>query len=799
MTVSRKLENRGRMNLIATVVATIAIGILVNVLVSGARIRADLTENSVNLLSEASRAAAQALDGLEVRVYVSPDLPESIPMGGGREMKLQGLPRKLQDKLAEYAAYAPGMTITRVTDDLIGEAERNRVKTFAGRGADLSEAGRFEFKKYVLGLSFHWKNQVEVFELALQPEYYEFEITRRLVRLKDKAEFAVTMKDMLEAAKGVGDAVKACVVALEEASGEEDAPADPLALLTGEGNEKRLATMKGAAPNVKAACGGLSTPIERAKGIKTDLEAFSRVVLISEALMKETEAFTGALEGQEAPPVPQLVGSLQRLVAIGKAVDGEVRAVEDSPGQRRIGFVCHAKAFCPFPDPEPLYPRELAMAATQNPQGGQMVQQQLSFLDRLQEQISMVLQQVNQGLFRGRGFDIVRVDLDDDLPDDLAALVVFGPSGDFTDWQLHQLDQFVLRGGSLVAFVAPWDVGLQRFGKGGQLEKPSMARLTSNFNAFLAHYGLKPNGALVLEPTSHGELSLMQFLQQGDRLVPFQSVPVPYPMLPTFSDMDESDPLVRATPTLTLPFTTWFELSPPPGVETVALVSSSTKAASVNETAFPLDPRQQLDAVAKNPAGKAMAVVAQARGEFTSWFSGKTRPEKPETDKPDDAPDDTADDPAVDTPTNREVLDKGKGRILAIGSNLGLTSLGKDVIFEGFDPTDIASQDGFGKLFGKLEDFRLRFENWSSRLDQVQQTLQGNLQFLQNVLDWSVQRDAIAELRSKQYAERPLELTEASDQTFVRTVGVALSPVLLVVFGALWSMRRRARRRRLSA
>jgi hypothetical protein len=792
MTHASKTQARGRLNLAITIAAAIAIGLLINILVAGVRVRADLTENDLNVLSDASRQAVRDLEGLEVRVYISPDLPDTVPAGGGRDLRLTNLPRLLSDKLSEYAAYGSGMSITRVTEDLVGEAERNRIRTFAGRGAEMSTSGSIEFKRYVLGASFHYKNQVEVLETALQPEYLEFEITRRLVRLKAKAEFAVTMKDMLDAARGVGDTVRSCVEALEKAKGDDSGTADPLALLSPEGNDKTVTAMKGAAPAIRTACSPIGDAVTKARTVKTNLEAYTRVNFIAEVLQKETTAFVDALSGAEVPPAPQLVATHQRLVQIGKAIDNEVRAVEDSPGQRRIGFVCNARAFCPFPDPEPLYNAELArMMGGQDQQ--QMMQQQLMFLDRLQEQIGMILQQINQGLFRGRGFDIVRVDLDKDLPDDLAALVVYGPTGDFSDWQLHQLDQFVLHGGSLVAFISPWDVGLQLWGKGGEIEKPRMIKQNSNFHAFLAHHGLRVNGALVLEPEAHGDLSLMQFLRQGERLVPFQSVPVPYPMLPTFSDMDTSDPLVRATPTLTLPFTTWFELEQRQGLETTALVRASRRAASVDDAAFPLDPQQQIETVLRNPANRDMAVVALARGEFTSYFNGKTRPEKPKTDA-----DKESDKNATEPPSPRATLEKGSGRVLAIGSNLGLTSLGKDVIFEGFKTEDVMPQGG-GALFMKLEDFRTRFENWSTRLDQVQATLQNNLQFLQNVMDWSVQQDAIAELRSKQYAERPLDITDSTDHTVYRALGIALSPALLLVFGAFWTLRRRARRRSLAA
>jgi len=84
------------------------------------------------------------------------------------------------------------------------------------------------------------------------------------------------------------------------------------------------------------------------------------------------------------------------------------------------------------------------------------------------------------------------------------------------------------------------------------------------------------------------------------------------------------------------------------------------------------------------------------------------------------------------------------------------------------------------------------------RIGQVQQTLQSNLQFLQNVLDWSVQREGLAELRSKQYAPRPLSVMEGGDKSFIKAIGLLLPTLLFLGFGGLWLMRRKSRTRRLA-
>src|SRR5690606_18279225 len=140
-----------------------------------------------------------ALDDLEVRVYISPDLPETVRDPSGQEIVLRGVAQKLRDKLEEYRSYSDGkMTLTWVTDDVVEQARKANLQIFSGEEATARD-NRLEFKQYALGASFHYKNVKAELPLAFYPEFYEFEITRILLRLKDKAEHSLLMKDVLAA------------------------------------------------------------------------------------------------------------------------------------------------------------------------------------------------------------------------------------------------------------------------------------------------------------------------------------------------------------------------------------------------------------------------------------------------------------------------------------------------------------------------------------------------------------------------------------------------------------------------
>lgn len=189
-----------------------------------------------------------------------------------------------------------------------------------------------------------------------------------------------------------------------------------------------------------------------------------------------------------------------------------------------------------------------------------------------------------------------------------------------------------------------------------------------------------------------------------------------------------------------------------------------------------------------------LTVAALAKGTLESFYKGKPAPAKPAKEGEPKPEEPKSDVPGKDLPK----LDQGAGRVLVVGSNLGLLPLSTDAIFEGFNIGMIAGQGGGIENFEKFRGYQVNYQNWSMRIGQVQHTLQSNLQFLQNVLDWSVQREGLAELRSKQYAPRPLSVMEGGDRSVIKAIGLLLPALLFLGFGALWMLRRRARTKSLA-
>ena len=775
----------GGLYALALVLGTLAIAALVNVISQGAFGRLDLTENNLNTLSQASIDAVAALDEVEVTAYISTDLPETIQDPSGRERVMRLVVQKFKDRLEEYRSYSQGkMSLRFETDEVVERAKAAKLQAFAGDEATATD-GQLKFKEYVLGATFSYKNVMEVMPLAMHPEHFEFELTKIFTRLKDKAANSVLMKDVLRAGESVDKAIESCNTSVSAAKPADKAPTNPFGLLSKEASEARIAAFVNALPTIESDCAAVESALGDAKAHEGRHDNLDRVLLLANAFQETLTAFKAGLSASDEQQRGQAAAIVQQLTAIGDEVGREYDDLVDAPGRKSVGFVCVGQSFCPFPAATPLIPAELQPVIGQkNPFAQQIVGQ----LQKMEERMSMILANVEQNLFRRRGFHIERVDLNGPVPTSVSSLVVFGPKGAFSPWQLYQIDQFVLRGGSLVVFANPWDVSLQNLSPQGEMSVSGLKKNSSNIGEPLAHWGINPSGDLVAEPQANDEITVLALIRQGQLTWQTQRK-FPYPLLPVLSDFDDTSPLVRSVASLSLPYTTHLELSQAEGREVTPLVSTSASAVSVSDPTFPVEPNAQTGRLATMQGGTPLVVAATSTGAMTSYFKGKEAPADPNS-KEDKEADAAKSEASADTR-----LDQGEGRILVIGSNLGLEPLGRDAIFEGFELTMLTEQNF--EIMDTARQWVANLQNWEVRLGQVQHTLSDNLQFLFNVLDWSIQQEGLVEIRSKQYTRRPLAQLDEGEQTMTKAVAIGLVPLLFIIFGVVRTLMRRARTRRL--
>lgn len=787
-----------RTNALVQVISILGILVLLNVLGMWVFGRVDLTQNRRYTLSDVSREAVRALDDVDVQVFISKDLPATVSAGYGRERDIRGVDREFLDKLAEYQSYSGGnLRINVVTEDIEDKAAKAKLELFTGKKAEVAQDGVLEFKKYAIGATFQYRNQMEVFAQAMEPEYFEFEVTKILMRLKEKYEKSAGMKDVLDAGKAITDATKACGEKIDGYRKKDGAaaPGGALSALVGGGSGDALANLRADRQEFKRQCDAVAGSLASAATYKGKNELLDQLLSTAQSYVGLLDELSRQLDqgaaqgGQPGQGDQKAAMVLERLSSLDEVVERDNDNLKNSPGRKAIGFLCGHREFCPFADRPLMRPELAAMLGQRNP----LVQQFVGQAKQIEDQINMVNEQIRKGVFTRKGLTVKRIDAGEDIPDDVEVLVVYAPQKPLSQRDLYNIDQFLLSGRSVLFFLNQWDVAVYNVKKGGEGFDP--AELTfdelhregypTNLDDFLAAYGAKPNRDLVVEPASFEPITIIQLQKQGQFTLQSQRE-FPFPLLPTFTEMDRQHVLVRRLSNLTLPYASTIEITEAargnPAIEVTELVKTSADATATTDN-LELSPPMLLRQVKSlSPNGpKPVAVVL--KGEFRSFFDGKEVPARDEK-KPD--PENLTPQPK---PVDRPFLAKGAGRLLVVGSNLGLENLSSEKVFEGFSMSQLTS--GTADFFLKLKDYVANFQNWQLRLTQVSPIVQANLDFLFNALDWGVQNEGLVDIRSKGLVHRPLKQLSDGAQTAVALSLIVGLPALFAVFGFLRFVSRR--------
>ncbi len=801
-------------NALILLCAGIGIVVLVNLLAGRVYVRADLTAQGVHTLSDASKQAVRALDDLEVRVYISKKLPAEVSRWG-RTIPLQGVERQFLDKLSEYESAAEGrMTLVRVEEDIERKAEAANLQLFSADEARVQEGGRLEFTRYALGASFSFRNVSEVLPLAIEPEHYEFEITRILVRLKDKYEEGRLMADILGAGDEAFNAVKECneavakyTTATPEAGGDRGAGTNPL-IAGAEKAQQQISDLQAHRGDIQKACGkidgAVATATAKLRGRNQDLD---QLIANIAQYMRYYEQFDQTAGAGDPAQVQQAFRVAVALGQLFSNIDGAYQTLKSAPGRKTIGFFCGHDEFCPFPSDKPIIDEQIAgLMAQKNPLAKHFVEQ----AGAIEQQVNRINQQINQGLFRARGFEVQRVPKGEKISDDIDALVVFAPTKPLDQRDMFELDQFLLSGRPVIVLLKHFDVTLQNLNPETEnLDLTSYATTESNVDQWLSNYGVVARKELVMEPRANGSVTVMNVEKRGRIALQSQRNYV-YPLLPTFTDLNREHVLSKGLTHLTLPYVSPVEVTPElrkrPNVEIVELVRSSPNAVVMAQNIEILPPKL-LDQISRQAPSGTTPVALFVKGNFDSQFSKAKLEDLPVKAREagsdplqaalatPEAPKAAAGDEPKKDDTPREFRRNGQGRLLVIGSNLGLEALSSAGVFDGFNVASLGEANL--EVLKDLKKYAVRLQNWQLRIGQIGETIQETLQFLFNVFDWAVQKDALVEIRSKGSARRPLVAVSEGQQTALALGAVVALPLLFIGFGVgRFIVRERTRRRR---
>lgn len=336
-----------------------------------------------------------------------------------------------------------------------------------------------------------------------------------------------------------------------------------------------------------------------------------------------------------------------------------------------------------------------------------------------------------------------------EIPGSLKSLLIVSPRERLSDWALFQIDQFLMRGGSVILFLDPFDVFIGRQPGSGTLSGlPFYSPRETGLERMIENYGVALSPSYVLDENCF--ISRDKNQQGGIDEVPVYFAPV----IGKESFNQELDYLKNLNGLITIS-TAPLKLSRAGDdrLQAHLLFSSSDQSWDLDyQDILRVNP---INAQPPRSGKKSYPLAYLLEGPFNSYFAGKPIPARPEI-----------------------IGRTGEGNRDTILSD-------SMTVEEKFLP------QGHGKLFVMGGSTVLE----ASLLDP--EGRRANSLFLLNILDVMNDREERAVMRVKRGGISPIEETTFRRRTFVKAFNIAVLPALVAAAGALVWLYRTGRKRRI--
>ncbi|MFY9398612.1 MAG: Gldg family protein [Desulfomonilia bacterium] len=337
------------------------------------------------------------------------------------------------------------------------------------------------------------------------------------------------------------------------------------------------------------------------------------------------------------------------------------------------------------------------------------------------------------------------------IPHGLKTLVIAGPTEEFSDYELYQIDQALMRGTSLAVFLDSFQEIGPPPGSPAYGQLPKHVPVATGLEKLLEHYGITVGNSLVMDDNC--------YVQRTSRQLGPSEQKIYYAPVIQGAAINSSHPSLSNIRSLV-----GVALSPlaideqhlkEHGITAELLFSSSERSWEMHEP-ISLNP-QFIRPPASPDELRSFPLAYMLTGKFPSYFAGKPIPEMPR------------DDPG------EEESRKGPGPdASAVEASVILASSER--------PVSILLVASSHMLADNVIDAEGRGPNSA---------------FALNVLDVLNGRGDVAIMRSKVLDFNPLDETTVQARMFIKAFNVVGLPVLVVGFGLLVLLRRHIRRSRI--
>lgn len=331
-----------------------------------------------------------------------------------------------------------------------------------------------------------------------------------------------------------------------------------------------------------------------------------------------------------------------------------------------------------------------------------------------------------------------------DIPAGLQTLIIASPKGSFSDYDLYQIDQFLMHGKSLAIFMDSLRTITMPSQNPYQPMPPQYMPINTGLEKLLKHYGITVDPAFVLDKNSY-----QQVVPNQGKFSIYQA-----PMIEN-KNINHKFPFLKNIRGLVMLENAPIHVSNT-NVRVSTLISSSKNAWSV-QGKINLDPRY-----IRVPADKDLKQIPLAyllEGSFDSYFKGKPLPVR------------------KSTATNQNKVSKKESKIASAFKNkLPFVAKGKP-----------------GKIFIIGSSKILRDNIWDDAGSSP------NAVFALNIIDELNGQEGDAVLRAKNQAVKPLDPVSPQIKVLIKVINIGLLPILVILAGILAYFARLKRRKEIFA
>ena len=343
------------------------------------------------------------------------------------------------------------------------------------------------------------------------------------------------------------------------------------------------------------------------------------------------------------------------------------------------------------------------------------------------------------------------------ITDSLKCFVIARPTEKFSDYELFQIDQALMRGTNLAIFLDVFKEVLPDNKQSFQFNQgPTYVPLNTGLEKLLNHYGIKINKSFIMDENCYKQQLQRQF-GGGESHIYFAPIIKNKYINHDLEFMKNIKGLVVVKIS---PLELDEKIISDNGLNAYKLFSSSEKSWEMSE-------RINLNPLFLSPPSSATnkqsyPLAYLLEGEFPSYFAGKPIPEKISDD--------------IDPENNNNKASEKSNNV------------------------DLSKVKDKGSFYDKSRTSKIFLIASSEILKDNVLNANGespNEMFIMNVLDALNDREDIAVMRSKIQNFNPLNDTLATTKAFIKTFNIIGLPIFVFIFGLVIWMRRRSKKKQI--